>query len=221
MVKSGMGSGKFPPVMLTASAFLGVSAIFIIIAFTTPYWLVSDGRAPVEKFQKLGLWEACFKRFVDIYYRYDREFHGCKWIFDEDYNFIQHFLSPPFFIAVQVLFTLGLVCMLLACLVLMVFTLCLVSDKDVFVLKLLTALVLTAGVFSVISVIVFGAYGDERNWMPDPDHNSLSWSFALGVIGGFFELISGVLFYIESRLAQRRVKDRNQQVFSLNQVSKA
>uniref|UniRef100_A0A2L2XWI0 Uncharacterized protein n=2 Tax=Parasteatoda tepidariorum TaxID=114398 RepID=A0A2L2XWI0_PARTP len=216
-----MGSGKFPPVMLTASAFLGVSAIFIIIAFTTPYWLVSDGRAPVEKFQKLGLWEACFKRFVDIYYRYDREFHGCKWIFDEDYNFIQHFLSPPFFIAVQVLFTLGLVCMLLACLVLMVFTLCLVSDKDVFVLKLLTALVLTAGVFSVISVIVFGAYGDERNWMPDPDHNSLSWSFALGVIGGFFELISGVLFYIESRLAQRRVKDRNQQVFSLNQVSKA
>jgi len=216
-----MNTGKFHPVMLLASSILGVSAICIIVAFTTPYWLVSDGRAPVEKFQKLGLWEACFKRFVDIYYRYDREFHGCKWIFDEDYNFIQHFLSPPFFIAVQVLFTLGLVCMILACLVLMVFTLCLVSDKDVFVLKLLAALVFISGVFSIIAVITFGAYGDERNWMPDPDHNYLSWSFAIAVIGGLLELGSGVLFFVESRLAQRRVQDRNQQVFSLNQVSKA
>lgn len=94
MVRITMNAGKFSTIMLLACAALGVSVIFIIVAFTTPYWLVSDGYAPVEKFQKLGLWEACFKRFVDIYYRYDREFQGCKWIFDEDYNFIQNFLSP-------------------------------------------------------------------------------------------------------------------------------
>ncbi|KAG8195363.1 hypothetical protein JTE90_001381 [Oedothorax gibbosus] len=173
-----MNAGKFSTIMLLACSALGVSVIFIIIAFTTPYWLVSDGYAPVEKFQKLGLWEACFKRFVDIYYRYDREFQGCKWIFDEDYNFIHSFLSPPFFKAVQALFTLGLVCLILACLVLMVFTMCLVSDKEVLVLRLLAGLTYTAGIFSTIAVITFGAYGDERNWMPDPDHNHLSWSLA-------------------------------------------
>ncbi|XP_054710274.1 LOW QUALITY PROTEIN: uncharacterized protein LOC129219978 [Uloborus diversus] len=211
-----MNTGKFYPVMLLACATLGVSIVCIVIAFTTPYWLVSDGRAPVERFQRLGLWEACFKGFVDIYYRYDREFRGCKWIFDEDYNFIQDFLSPPFFVAVQVLFTLGLVCLILSCLVLMVFTMCLVSDKDVVVLRLLSGLVLTAGVFSLVAVITFGAFGDERNWMPDPDHNYLSWSFGLAVIGALLELGSGSLFLVEGQLAKRRVQDRNQQVFTLN-----
>ncbi|CAL1271262.1 unnamed protein product [Larinioides sclopetarius] len=221
MVRKTMNSGKFYPVMVLACAALGVSALCIIIAFTTPYWLVSDGLAPVEKFQKLGLWEACFKHFVDINYRYDREFHGCKWIFDEDYNFIQNFLTPPFFVAVQVLFTLGLVCLILACLVLMVFTLCLLSDKEVFILKLLGGLALASGLLSTVAVITFGANGDERNWMPDPDHNHLSWSFGLAIVGAVTELGAGVLFLIESHLAQRRNKDRNQQVFTLNQVSKA
>jgi len=221
MPRIAMKNGKFNNVMLLACATLGVSVICIVIAFTTPYWLVSDGLAPVEKFQRLGLWEACFKGFVDIYYRYDREFQGCKWIFDEDYNFIQSFLSPPFFVAVQVLFTLGLVSLILACLVLMVFTMCLVSDKDVLILKLLASLVLVAGVFSSIAVITFGALGDERNWMPDPDHNNLSWSFAFGVIGALLELGSGTLFVVQSCLVKRHTQDRNQQVFTLNQVSKA
>ncbi|GIY88141.1 uncharacterized protein CEXT_673831 [Caerostris extrusa] len=188
-----MKSEKFNHVMLLACAALGLSAIFIIAAFTTPYWLVSDGLAPVEKFQKLGLWEACFKHFVDINYRYDREFHGCKWIFDEDYNFIQNFLTPPFFC----------------------------GSSKVLVLKLLGSLALASGILSTIAVITFGGYGDERNWMPDPDHNHLSWSFGVAIVGALFEMGAGVLFFIESHLAQRRHKDRNQQVFTLNQVSKA
>lgn len=78
-----------------------------------------------------------------------------------------------------------------------------------------------AGVFSTFAVITFGAYGDERNWMPDPDHNHLSWSFGLAVIGALMEICAGVLFTVESRLAQRRNQDKNQQVFTLNNVTKA
>lgn len=207
--------------MLLASATFGVSVVCIIIAFTTPYWLEADGRSPVQKFQRLGLWEACFTGFVDINYKYDREFRGCKWIFDEDYNFIQNFLSPPFFVAVQTLFTLGFVCLLLACLLLMVIILCLTSDKIVFVLRLLAGLTCTAGIFSMIAVITFGALGDERDWMPDPDHNHLSWSFGLAVVGALTELGAASLFLVESYLAHRRNCDRNQQIFTLNQVAKA
>lgn len=50
-----------------------------------------------------------------------------------------------FFVAVQVLFTLGLVCLILTCLVLMVFTLCLVSDKEVMILRLLAGLAFASG----------------------------------------------------------------------------
>ncbi|KAG8172515.1 hypothetical protein JTE90_008892, partial [Oedothorax gibbosus] len=76
-------------------------------------------------------------------------------------------------------------------------------------------------IFSTIAVITFGAYGDERNWMPDPDHNHLSWSFGLAVIGALTEIVAGVLFTVESQLARKRNEDKNQQVFTLNQVSKA
>ncbi|PRD34907.1 UNVERIFIED_CONTAM: hypothetical protein NCL1_13162 [Trichonephila clavipes] len=131
-------------------------------------------------------------------------------------------LSGAFFVAVQVLFTLGLVCLILAGLVLMVFTLCLLSDKEVLILRLLAALALAAGLFSTIAVITFGANGDERNWMPDPDHNHLSWSFGLAIVGALMEIAAGVLFIVESHLAKHRKVDRNhQQVFTLNQVSKA
>lgn len=39
---------------------------------------------------------------------------------------------------------------------------------------------LLTGFFGFIAVIVFGAMGDNRDWMPHWDHNHLSWSFGLG-----------------------------------------
>ena len=36
------------------------------------------------------------------------------------------------------------------------------------------------GFFGFIAVIIFGAMGDNRDWMPHWDHNHLSWSFGLG-----------------------------------------
>lgn len=70
------------------------SVIFTVIAFSTPYWLAHDGRSARRNFQNLGLWEACFDRFRDPNYQYDREFRGCKWLFDEDYAFMLDVLEP-------------------------------------------------------------------------------------------------------------------------------
>lgn len=64
------------------------------IAFSTPNWLAADGRQPIKRFNKLGLWEACFHQFRDPYYLFEREFRGCKWIFDEDFAFMIDFLEP-------------------------------------------------------------------------------------------------------------------------------
>ena len=77
-----------------ASVFTFFSVIFTVIAFSTPYWLAHDGRSVRRNFQNLGLWEACFDRFRDPDYQYDREFRGCKWLFDEDYSFLLKMLEP-------------------------------------------------------------------------------------------------------------------------------
>lgn len=69
------------------------SVILLALAFLTPYWLVSEN-IPDQRFKRLGLWEACFVRLHDHYYRYDRVVSGCKYIFDDDYAFLINFLEP-------------------------------------------------------------------------------------------------------------------------------
>lgn len=77
-----------------AAIFTFLAALFTIVAFSTPHWLGADGMQPIRRFENLGLWEACFNSFRDTNYLYDREFNGCKWLFDEDYAFLLDFLEP-------------------------------------------------------------------------------------------------------------------------------
>ena len=77
-----------------ATLFIVLGLLFTVIAFSTPYWLATDGWAPSEKFRNLGLWEVCLTGFRDPNYQYDRELTGCKWLFDEDYNFLLDVLEP-------------------------------------------------------------------------------------------------------------------------------
>ncbi|KAH6934951.1 hypothetical protein HPB50_002484 [Hyalomma asiaticum] len=73
-------------------------------------------------------------------------------------------------------------------------------------------------VCNTIAVITFGARGDGRDWMPDPDHNFLSWSFALGVIGAFCTYVAAVLFAVDSRRMARKLdeQEHQQQAFGMN-----
>lgn len=76
-----------------ATLLIFSSAIILAVSFVTPFWLESK-TIPNQRFQRLGLWEACFARLHDHHYRYDRVISGCKWIFDEDYAFLIDFLEP-------------------------------------------------------------------------------------------------------------------------------
>lgn len=53
-------------------------------------------------------------------------------------------------------------------------------------------------------MITFGARGDGRDWMPAPEHNYLSWSFGLGVVGTFMAWVAAILFWIEANRVRRR-----------------
>ncbi len=69
--------------------------------------------------------------------------------------------------------------------------------------------------FSTIAVIVFGIRGDDRDWMPGHEHNFLSWSFGLAVVGAFFSWMSTVLFWAESRILYKKELKKEQQMFNM------
>jgi len=55
-----------------------------------------------------------------------------------------------------------------------------------------------------IALIIFGAMGDGRNFMPDWEHNYLSWSFGLAFVGVVMMYVTAVLFLVEARIMQRK-----------------
>lgn len=53
-------------------------------------------------------------------------------------------------------------------------------------------------------MIIFGIRGDDRDWMPDHEHNFLSWSFGFAVVGTFFAWMASILFWAESRILYKK-----------------
>ncbi|XP_068144933.1 uncharacterized protein kune [Drosophila tropicalis] len=182
---------------------LGISVfsfLLFLIAFATPYWLVTDGRLQNPKFTNLGLWTVCFNNFQDIHRFYDIRFTGCMWVFEEEYYIIHDFLLPGFYIAVQLFATLCFV----MCLIALPFTLAFLrtsrdDDRYVFLLLTIGTCQVLASIFGFIAVVIFGAKGDSRDWMPGWQTNDMGWSFALAVVGAVMLLPAGILYMVEAR----------------------
>ena len=83
--------GKSTLVIGTIFVVLGFLCNFI--AFVSPYWLVSEERAN-NPFQRIGLWEACLKDFVDPKDYVSKLYNGCWWIFWPEYIEIRYWLNP-------------------------------------------------------------------------------------------------------------------------------
>lgn len=72
--------------------------VTIVIAFSTPRWLVSDQRITSAKLDGLGLWVHCFRSLPDVKDDFQRRFFvGCRWVYDPfttGYDEIRGFLLP-------------------------------------------------------------------------------------------------------------------------------
>ncbi|KDR20697.1 uncharacterized protein LOC110828763 [Zootermopsis nevadensis] len=190
---------------LVATAFAALAFVFIFIAFVSPYWLETDGKLKDPKFLNIGLWQVCFQGFVDPRHWYETEFYGCWWVFEEEYYIIHDILLPGFFVATQFFFTLCFTLLLIASFLVPLY-LCCSREHERFVLLLLvigTDLTIAA-VSGTIAVIIFGACGDGRDWMPNWEHNNISWSYALAVFGVLFLYISGILYLVEGRVHHKK-----------------
>ena len=74
-----------------------------------------------------------------------------------------------------------------------------------------------------IACIVYGAMCGDRQWMPRPDLNFMSWGFGFAVIFGMMALASGICFFLEARKAfdelMRRDEEYTRAVLEMSQAT--
>ncbi|XP_055339976.1 uncharacterized protein LOC129589299 isoform X2 [Paramacrobiotus metropolitanus] len=179
-----------------------VAIILILIAFATPVWLEADRNMvanPVPPFNipfdKLGLWQFCFRLYQigDPFLRYSVI---CRWYFSSGWPPMMEFLAPSFFIATQVIYTVGFIVSIVGLIILI---LVLVRGPEARLLFGLGAVFMIAAILICISFIVFAARVFDREWIFGWQNNYLSWSFALAVAGGILLWVCAALFLIEGR----------------------
>lgn len=81
---------------------------------------------------------------------------------------------------------------------------CFVIEREDYALRALSVATLLSAISCSSAVTIFAIYGNEDYWMPDPDHNYFSWSFAAAAIGSFLLWIAALLFFTEMQRIIRR-----------------
>lgn len=95
--------------------------------------------------------------------RFDNDNRGCRWIFDREYRYLRPLLEAPYFVAVQIFFTIGFGLLIAACGVLLALNICFPQEKEVQMLRATTGLILASMVCTLVAIIVFGTLGDLTN----------------------------------------------------------
>lgn len=176
----------------------GVAFFCMVMAFSSPNWMESFEQAD-SKFVKLGLWEVCFNDYTFYKDYQGKRYRGCWYIFSYEYRPIWEWLSPPWFISVQVMISVTLLCQgLVVVFLLSLLVRCCPNQVESIMLMISSIMMFLCGLLIAISLIVFGVKSEDRQWMPRPDQNFLSWSFGICVMSGFFSLFGAMCLLVAS-----------------------
>lgn len=179
-----------------------VAGLFLLLSFAGPYWIESYSEM-FSSFKRMGLWEYCFDRFRFPSYQFDKLFHGCHYVFSEEFYVIREWLLPGWLMAVQAFVTLALMLsflaqVLLAC-VIVRWPLRPVLRYEWICVSISFISVASASGFLFLAVATFGGNCYRRDWLLYPSFNVLSWSYAFAVIAFIIFGIASVLLYFEAR----------------------
>lgn len=179
-----------------------VSGIFLLLSFAGPYWIESYPEM-FSSFKHMGLWEYCFDRFRFPSYQFDKLFHGCHYIFGQEFYVIREWLLPGWLMAVQffvtVAFILSLLSQVLLASVIVRWPLRTVLRYEWIFVSSAFIMVATSSVCLFFAVTIFGGNCYRRDWLLYPSFNVLSWSYAFSVVAFILFGIAAILLYLESR----------------------
>jgi len=194
--------------LMSGAILTYIASILLLIAFASPYWLVSWDMT-FSPFKKMGLWEICFDNYRHPHYQFDKLFHGCHYVFSDEYRIIREWLLPGWLMAVQAFVTLAFMASLATQIMLAMlvtrFPLQFVLNSE-WILSVVCALGNAASAFFMfLAVAVFGGECFRRDWVQYPTYNYLSWGYAFAVVSMFIFAFAAFSLWGESKEAKQRV----------------
>ncbi|KAL8560823.1 hypothetical protein ACOMHN_032935 [Nucella lapillus] len=189
-------------VALIGCFFVAAAVGCLIIAFASPYWVESFSEFTDNRFVKAGLWEFCFNDYTFYKDHNGKRYLGCFYIFSDTIRPIWEWLSPPWFIGMQVIVSLALLVQVVDAIFLVLYIFKLFPKYlNSMVLLGSSAVMLFALACILVVLVVFGVQKEDRQWVPRPDMNYLSWSYGLCCLSGLASLFAAVALYKGSREA--------------------
>lgn len=175
-----------------------MACVFMLISFSTSYWIErhEDGQ---KNFVSTGLWEVCYNGWKNPFITSMKIYRGCWWIFSDHLRPMREYILPSWFISVQVMISVTLLCQALVVIFLLsLLVRCCPHQMESILLMISSIMMFLCGLLIAISLIVFGVMSEDRQWMPRPDQNFLSWSFGICVMSGFFSLFGAMCLLVAS-----------------------
>jgi hypothetical protein len=139
-------------------------------------------------------------------------YRGCWWVFNtnEMYRKLREWLLPPWFISCQVMvtgcFILEISSTLIAASVFLHF--CPLMHHffhQTYAMFAAAAMMFLVTLTTFVGATVFGVLCQDREWMPNPQFNFLSWGYGFFIMSGMGAMGAGVCFYLEAKKAYEQL----------------
>lgn len=198
----------------------GIGYVSMIGGFVSPYWLQSYARIHTP-FERLGLWEFCLKGFI---FRTDidmQSYFGCWWIFSKHFDKFRDFLTPWWFILIQVLMSIALFLYSLGTIILTIYLLCDIKNtkKRTLMSTIVRLISFIDGCLITTSIIIFGVQQLEPQWMPYPFLNWPSSGFGLAALSGCLSFVTTGYITVQVSI-DKKIHEQNVYNFPLVNVPK-
>ncbi|CAL8070406.1 unnamed protein product [Calicophoron daubneyi] len=179
------------------------------ISFVSPYWIQSIP-SKHSQFERIGLWTACFNGYMRPGL-YDKAYFGCYYIYYVEYDSVRGWINPGWLYGIQTTSSVGILLQFLVTFVLLSQSNRAIERDDIRAVKFTLFGHFVTCITLAASLVAFAVARYDSTWMPYPEMNVLSWSYAVAALS--FALTSAVFLvdffrylYLEA-LAERQSDD--------------
>lgn len=209
--KSSLYYCKTYPFSVGAFAFATLGCVALIIAVSSPFWLVSKTEARSE-FVRLGLWSICFKRYHHA--ALPHVLDGCHPLHRHKYEEMRKWLQPAWFIFVQ--------CLVTCATFLSGLCVCLLGymmfqgeiEIKIFVAAFVFVFEAISSFMTFLGACIFGVMSFERSWIKHPSSNILSWGFGFCVAASILLILTSFCL-LKQTLNLRKLLARDHRVYHI------
>lgn len=204
--------------VVTGGLMVYIGGLFLMVSFFSPYWLSSYDES-YSTFKNMGVWEYCFNNFRFPSYQFDKVFDGCKGVLSDEYYVIREWLLPGWLLALEFFITIGLICTLVAQLLLggvvtrYPLEFILRQEYLLITASFIGSVITSFCIFMMLCIFPWNAW--RRDWLLNPMYNHLSWAYYSLFFSLLFHLIGARYLFKETRFSWDKRKENHSLVMQM------